>query len=106
MFVAALDGLRRDVPALSSELADVGLIEEKLSAMSGTVALDGERPVGYLTSWFPITSFRNSDRTGAYAPVWGHGVAADADVTAVYLPLSRASSAAWAAARCSVDALA
>jgi len=104
IFVAALDGLRRDIPALSGELADTGMIEEKLSAMSGTVALDGERLVGYLTtSWFPITSFRNSDRAGAYAPAWGHGVAAD--VAAVYRALYRASSGAWAAARCDVHAL-
>jgi GNAT superfamily N-acetyltransferase len=105
IFVTALDGLRRDVPSLSGELADVALIEEKLSEMRGFVALEDGRLLGYLTSWFPIMSFRDADRTGAYVPAWGHGVEADANVPAVYRALYRASSAAWASDRCDVHAI-
>jgi GNAT superfamily N-acetyltransferase len=105
IFVAALDSLRRNVPALSGELSDIALIEEKLSAMRGSVAFEDGRLVGYLTSWFPIMSFRDADRTGAYVPAWGHGVAPNADVPEVYRALYRASSAAWASDRCDVHAI-
>jgi GNAT superfamily N-acetyltransferase len=105
IFVAALDGLRREVPALARDFANVGLIRDKLSSMSGSVALEGRSLVGYLTSWFPIASFRHTERVGAYVPAWGHGVAADADAAAVYRALYRALSATWASARCDVHAI-
>jgi GNAT superfamily N-acetyltransferase len=105
IFVAGLERLRGDVPVLSRELADVAVIEEKLSEMQGSVALADGRLVGYLTGWFPIPSFRQTDRAGAYVPAWGHGVVADADIAAAYRALYRASSAAWASERCDVHAI-
>jgi GNAT superfamily N-acetyltransferase len=60
--------------------------------------------VGYLTSWFPIASFRDADRVGAYSPEWAHGVVGSHRV-AISRALYRAASSGWAAAGCDVHAI-
>jgi GNAT superfamily N-acetyltransferase len=104
MFVASLDALRNDVPALSGALAATATVADRLADMSGFAAVEDGRLAGYLTSWFPIESFRDVDRTGAYSPEWAHG-AVGGDRAAIYRALYRAASAQWAAARCDVHAI-
>ncbi len=104
MFVAAFEELRRRVPALPADLADVDVVRERLARMSGVAALEDDRLLGYLTSWFPIDQFRGTDRTGAYVPEWAHGAAAT-DRRAIYNALYRAASTSWARARCEVHAI-
>ncbi len=103
MFVASLQRLRADVPALSGTLADIGAVAEKLSRMRGFAAVQDGRLVGYLTGWFPIEAFRGADRVGAYVPEWGHCL--DTDRAAVYGALYRAASREWASAGCDTHAL-
>ena len=104
MFVGSLESLRRRVPALPPDLADIGQIQQRLSGMRGVAALDGERLIGYLTGWFPIDGFRDSARVGAYVPEWGHS-AATSNRRAVYNALYRVASTEWSHAGCDVHAI-
>jgi ribosomal protein S18 acetylase RimI-like enzyme len=104
MFVACLEVLRRRVAALPPDLADIGVIRGRLTSMTGVAALEDERLVGYLTSWFPIDGFRGTTRIGAYVPEWAHG-AVGTDRRAVYNALYRAASMAWSDAGCDVHAI-
>jgi GNAT superfamily N-acetyltransferase len=72
MFVAAFGALRGRVTVLPAALADPATVGARLAGMSGVAALEGDRLVGFLTSWFPIPAFRRTTRTGAYVPEWGH----------------------------------
>ena len=104
LFVTSFNALRRDVSGLSDAFADEAAVAARLADMAGFAALDAGRLVGYLTSWFPIASFRDTDRVGAYAPEWAYGVAG-VDRVAVSRALYRAASSVWAAAGCDVHAI-
>jgi ribosomal protein S18 acetylase RimI-like enzyme len=103
IFVASLNALRADVPVLPGTM-DAAVIADKLGDMTGFAAIRDGRVVGYLTSWFPIESFRDTHRVGAYAPEWAHG-ATGADRVAISRALYRVASTAWMAAGCDVHAL-
>lgn len=106
MFVASLGALRKEVPTLSGALADPAAVAAKLEGMPGVAALEGERLIGYLTSWHPIERFRDANRTGAYAPEWAHGAAGDAGRrTAIYRALYRAASTQWTETGCDLHAI-
>ena len=104
LFVASFDALREHVWGLSNALADTATVAARLADMSGFAALEDGRLGGYLTSWFPIESFRDADRVGAYVPEWAHGVAG-ANQVAISRALYRAASASWAGAGCDVHAI-
>jgi hypothetical protein len=104
VFVASFDALRDDVSGLSDALADTAMVAARLADMSGFAALEDGRLAGYLTSWFPIESFRDADRIGAYAPEWAHGAVGTHRV-AISRALYRAASSRWAAAGCDVHAI-
>jgi GNAT superfamily N-acetyltransferase len=104
MFVASLDRLRRGVPALPADLADIDAVCRRLEPMGGFAAMDGARLAGYLTSWFPIERFRGTDRVGAYSPEWAHG-SSGADQRAIDNALYRAASAVWSTAGCDTHAI-
>jgi GNAT superfamily N-acetyltransferase len=104
LFVASLEALRAEVPALSGVLADRARVEAELSRMRGVAAIEDGRLVGYLTSWFPIASFRGTQRAGAYVPGWAHQVRHGAPAEVVAL-LYRAACDAWIEAGCSVHAI-
>jgi GNAT superfamily N-acetyltransferase len=103
-FATSLQTLRTDVPALPDALADAGAVAERLADMSGFAAVEDGRLVGYLTSWYPIESFRDTARIGAYAPEWAHG-ATGPHRFAVARALYRAASSTWASAGCDVHAI-
>ena len=104
MFVDALDELRRRVPVLPADLANVEVVGPRLEPMRGFAALEGKRLVGYLTAWFPLERFRGADRVAAYAPEWAHG-ATGARAAAVANALYRSASAAWSEAGCDTHAI-
>lgn len=104
LFVASLERLRRRVPALPSDLADIDAVRRRLEPMSGFAAMDGGQLAGYLTSWFPIERFRGTGRVGAYSPEWAHG-SSGRDQRAVDNALYRAASAAWSTAGCDTHAI-
>jgi GNAT superfamily N-acetyltransferase len=103
LFVASLEELRREAPALSDVLAERDHVGRKLSAIRGFAAIRDGQLVGYLTSWFPIERFRGADRVGAFVPEWGHRTREE-DV-AVETALYRAAATDWVAAGCSVHAI-
>jgi GNAT superfamily N-acetyltransferase len=104
LFAASFNRLRDCVPGLSDAFAKTATVSERLDDMSGFAALADGRLVGYLTSWFPIESFRDTGRIGAYAPEWGHGAAGEQRVD-ISRALYRVASATWAAAGCDVHAI-
>jgi len=104
MFVASLESLRRRVPLLPPTLTDRDLVQERLARLRGFTAFEDGRLVGYLTSRYPIPSFRGADRVGAYSPEWAHGSLA-AEHRAVDNALYRAAAAEWARAGCDVHAI-
>lgn len=104
LFVGSLAALRREVPALPDALAKVDTVAERLSAMRGLAALEGDRLLGYLTAWSPIERFRRTERRGAYSPEWAHATVAH-ERAAIYRALYRRASAAWAAEGCDVHAI-
>jgi GNAT superfamily N-acetyltransferase len=105
IFVSSLERTRRLVPQLPDEMLDVRAVAERLDGMTGVVAIDRDGGLmGYLTSWFPISPFRHTDRAAAYSPEWGHG-ARGPDRRDTYRALYRAASADWSAAGCSVHAI-
>jgi ribosomal protein S18 acetylase RimI-like enzyme len=104
LFVASLNALRENLSVLPGTMTNAATIADKLCDMTGFAALRDGLVVGYLTSWFPIDSFRDTHRVGAYAPEWAHG-AVGADRAAISRALYRVASTAWAAAGCDVHAL-
>lgn len=97
LFVDALSELRRRVPALPPDLADIDAVSRRLDRMAGFVAFEDGRLAGYLTSWFPLERFRGAARVGAYAPEWAHG-SRGPNRRAVDVALYRAAAAEWSAA--------
>jgi GNAT superfamily N-acetyltransferase len=104
MFVASFDALRREVPALSSRMADLSVVAERMAGMEGVAAVESGQLLGYLLSWHPIDRFRNAARTGAFVPEWAHG-AVGPDRAAIYRTMYRAASARWAETGCDVHAV-
>jgi GNAT superfamily N-acetyltransferase len=104
MFVASLEALRGRVPALPASLADIDAVQQRLTRLSGVVAIEDGRLIGYLTSRFPIAAFRGTDRVGAYSPEWAHG-ALHAEHRAVDNALYRAAAVEWARTGCDVHAI-
>lgn len=104
LFIASLERVRARVPALSADLASVDAVASRLAGMRGAAALEGDRLVGYLASWFPIAGFRGTERVGAYAPAWGHATMTDG-ASAIDRALYRVVSADWAASGCTVHAI-
>jgi GNAT superfamily N-acetyltransferase len=105
MFVASFTRLRDAVPAVPDTFGSPETVATRLDEMQGVAAVDADgRLLGYLTSWFPIERFRDTTRTGAYVPEWGHGAVAAAPA-AVHHALYRAASSAWSAAGCEVHAV-
>jgi GNAT superfamily N-acetyltransferase len=104
LFVARLEAFRDRIPVLSAELADPDAVVSRLTGMRGVVAIEGDRLVGYLASWFPIAGVRGSARVGAYAPEWAHATTAVGG-PAIDRELYRAVSADWTAAGCTVHAI-
>jgi GNAT superfamily N-acetyltransferase len=104
IFVGSFSKLRSRVQALPAHLENPAAVAALLAEMSGVVALEDDRLVGYLTSWFPIERFRDTDRTGAYVPEWAHGTIG-ARRGEIANALYRTASAAWAAAGCELHAI-
>jgi GNAT superfamily N-acetyltransferase len=104
MFVRAFESLRRRVPALPGDLAEVDAVRQRLGRVTGVAALDDGRLVGYLAGRYPIAAFRRTDRVGAYVPEWAHG-AEGPDRRGVYNAMYREASAAWSRAACTVHAI-
>jgi GNAT superfamily N-acetyltransferase len=104
MFVDALDELRRRVPVLPADLANVEVVGRRLEPMRGFAAFEDGRLVGFLTAWSPLERFRGADRVAAYAPEWAHGVSGPG-ARAVANALYRAASTAWSKAGCDTHAI-
>jgi GNAT superfamily N-acetyltransferase len=103
-FVASLEALRREVPALSDQMCALPVVAERLAGIEGVAAIEDGRLVGYLLSWYPIERFRGAERAGAFVPEWAHG-AVGPDRGAIYRALYRVASAQWAEAGCDVHAV-
>jgi ribosomal protein S18 acetylase RimI-like enzyme len=107
LFIADLQELREQLPALPATLTDVAAAEALIGGFLTTeralVALDGGRVVGYL-GWWLVERFRDAPRRAAYSPEYGHAAAASGDMRVVQA-LYSAAAARWAAAHCQIHAL-
>jgi GNAT superfamily N-acetyltransferase len=107
LFVQSFQTLRRSEPILPDLMANRQRVSDKLSlfvnGQTGVVAVEEDILVGYL-GWFLVDGFRDTDRKGAYCPVWGHG-AADVARPVIYRALYYAAAQRWAEARCGVYAI-
>ena len=104
MFVDSFLALRRRVPPIPADLGDVAAVGRRLERMAGFAATDGGHLVGYLTAWFPIERFRDTERVGAYVPEWAHG-SAGPNRREVDIALYRAAAAEWSAAGVATHAI-
>jgi GNAT superfamily N-acetyltransferase len=113
MFVAKYQNQRRQVPVLPDRMESLDWVSERIAglmfanghpdAVAGLAALDGGQLTGYL-GWWLVDRFRESDRRGAYCPVWAHS-AVDGLAVKVYPALYRPASAIWTDAGCQVHAI-
>lgn len=107
MFVDKLRGLREIAPALPETMMDpeqaAARLEKRLQAGDALAAVANGRLLGYL-SWFIVPNFRDTERTGAFCPEWGHGAVVE-DAARVYRGLYRAAAQRWQAAGCGVHTL-
>lgn len=107
LFRQEIEQLRRRVPALPDQVADLSTVMARLTQMMavypGVMALAQGEVVGYL-GWWIVEHFRGTDRRGAYCPEWAHG-ARDGQKQAIYQALYRAAATQWVAQGCQVHAI-
>jgi len=107
LFQQAVEALRRRVPALPAQRADLPTVTARLAQMMtvcpGVMALDQGTLVGYL-GWWIVKDFRGTARRGAYCPEWAHGARAGQKQT-IYQAMYRAAVAQWTAQGCQVHAI-
>ena len=107
LFQQEVEALRRRVPALPDQRADLPTIIARLAQMMtvcpGVMALEQGALVGYL-GWWIVEHFRGTARRGAYCPEWAHGARAGQKQT-IYQALYRAAATQWAAQGCQVHAV-
>ncbi|NLT53933.1 MAG: GNAT family N-acetyltransferase [Actinomycetales bacterium] len=108
MVAASFARLRSTVPVLPGTLelpdAVAGLLDQLLSDRRGVMATRDGRLVGFL-GWYVIEGFRDTDRTAALCPAWGHATTGP-DREAVYRALYREASAEWSRTGCRTHAVA
>lgn len=107
LFCQAVEGLRRQVPALPAVLTEHAAVMARLEAMMavrpGIVAVDQGEVVGYL-GWWIVERFRGTARRGAYCPEWAHW-AREEQKQAIYQALYRAAATQWLQLGCQVHAI-
>lgn len=107
LFCQALEQLRRQVPALPDQQADLPTItawlEEIMTVCPGVMALEQGELIGYL-GWWIVEHFRETKHRGAYCPEWAHGVRGG-QKQAIYQALYRAAATQWAERGCQVHAI-
>ncbi len=107
LFIHNFKQQRCAVPTLPDRLENLQAVSSRLSDLfkrfSGVMAVEEDRLVGYL-GWFIVKRFRETDRTGAYVPEWGHATLDDRRPE-IYRALYRAAAEQWSAAGCGVHAI-
>ncbi len=109
LFVANFRKQRQATPilpeALENPLRVAGMLNELFLSCPGVAAIENGQLLGFM-GWYIVEHFREADITGAYCPIWGHGVSGDATgATAVYRSMYRTASAYWATRGCGVHAI-
>lgn len=107
LFQQEVEQLRRCVPALPAQVADLPTVIARLTQMMkvcpGVMAVVEDEVVGYL-GWWIVEQFRGTARRGAYCPEWAHGAQAE-HKQAIYQALYRAAAMQWAQHGCQVHAI-
>lgn len=103
LFAANYRRLRRENELLPADFQDTeavrAMLERIIQEHPGRVAIDGKRVVGYLTGFSEIPALKGLS-SGAYVPVWAHGIEAPQDVRVVYPALYAEMSAEWVEQQC------
>lgn len=107
LFTRNFQALRRSVPFLPDHFENSAVVAQHLQGLfarcPGAAAVENGRLVGYI-GWYLLSNFRETGRTAAYAPEWGHAAASE-NQAAIYRALYRAASTVWYEFGCQIHAV-